>query len=144
MFAMLNFKSSAALTVVTWQMYFNVFPKTKVIPFTYGRRWFTGQSLRANTFPTRNGVQRSYRKCHLIPSNIHGLGLNCHVAYTTLGVFNERKYGKFIALTYKCFFEPCSSTEAPSLASSSLAVDRGKPLNENRGESWFHADWVAK
>ena len=37
-------------------------------------------------------------------------------------------------------FEPFSSAEASSLASSSLAVGRGKPLNENRGERWFHVD----
>ena len=41
---------------------------------------------------------------------------------------------------YKCFFEPFSSAEVPSLASLSWNVGRGKPLKENSGERWFHAD----
>ena len=41
---------------------------------------------------------------------------------------------------YKGFFEPFSSAEAHSLASLSWKVGRGKPLKENRGERWFHAD----
>ena len=40
----------------------------------------------------------------------------------------------------KCFFEQFFSAEAPSLASFSLNVGRGKPVKENRGERWFHAD----
>ena len=40
------------------KIYFNVFPKTKAISFTYDRRWFTGQSLGANFFsdPKRSGT----------------------------------------------------------------------------------------
>ena len=45
--------------------YFNVFPKTKLVPFTRDPRWFPGQSLRENVFLTRNAVDRSYRHCHL-------------------------------------------------------------------------------
>ena len=38
---------------------------------------------------------------------------------------------------YKCFSSSrFPSAEAPSLASSSWAVGRGKPLKENRGERW--------
>jgi len=45
-------------------LYFNVFPKTKLVSFTYDPRWFPGQSLRKNFFLTRNAVDRSYRHCH--------------------------------------------------------------------------------
>ena len=45
--------------------YFSVFPKTKLVSFTCDPRWFPGQSLRENSFLTRNAVDRSYRHCHL-------------------------------------------------------------------------------
>ena len=54
---------------------------------------------------------------------------------------NECESANLVSLShYKCFFEPFSSAEDPSLASSSWAVGRGKSLKENRGERWFHAD----
>ena len=64
------------------------------------------------------------------------LGLNCHMTYMTLVVLNKRYTSvNVVSLShYKCFFEPFSSPEASSLVSSSLAVGRGKPLNENRSE----------
>ena len=71
-----------------------------------------------------------------------GFGRNCHVTYMALvALNNECTSANLVGLShYKRFFEPFSYAEAPSLASSSLAVGRGKPLNENRGERWFHAD----
>ena len=51
---------------------------------------------------------------------------------------HEHESGKIIAL--QVFFKPFSSAEAPILASLSWNVGRGKPLKENRGERWFHAD----
>ena len=45
--------------------YFSVFSKTKLVSFTCDPRWFPGQSLRENSFLTRNALDRSYRHCHL-------------------------------------------------------------------------------
>ena len=51
------------------------------------------------------------------------------------------KFGKYA--TYKCFFEPFSVSEAPSLASSSWFGGTGNPLKETRGEKQFHSDLAA-
>ena len=52
------------------------------------------------------------------------------------------KFGKYS--TYKCFIEPFSASEAPSLASSSSFGGRGNPLKEARGEKQFHSHLAAK
>ena len=38
------------------KIYFNVFPETNVVPFTFDPRLFSGQSLKENFFPARNPV----------------------------------------------------------------------------------------
>ena len=44
---------------------------------------------------------------------------------------------------YKWVLGQFPSTEAPRLASLSRNVGKDNPLKENRGETWFHADWDA-
>ena len=70
-----------------------------------------------------------------------GLRSNCHVTHVTVVCSTECISSNVVSLSfYKCFFEPFSSAEVPSLVSLSWNVGKGKPLNENRGERWFHAD----
>ena len=71
-----------------------------------------------------------------------GLRLNCHKSQVTVVVCSSECTSTNLVQSspYKCFFEPFSSAVASSLASFSWNVGRGKPLKENRGERWFHAD----
>ena len=52
-----------------------------------------------------------------------GLRLNCHVTYMTVVCSSECMSSNLVSLSlYKCFFEPFSPVEAPSLASLSWNV----------------------
>ena len=72
-----------------------------------------------------------------------GLRLYCHMMQVTVVVCSSECTSTNLVKSsvYKTvFFELFSSAEAPILASLSWNVGRGKPLKENRGERWFHAD----